>query len=68
MVECPKCEAVIDVEEEELSEGESLICEDCGARLVVAGLDPLELEKESESGDEDDEDLELPSFIRKKMK
>lgn len=58
MVECPKCEAVIDVEEEELSEGESLICEDCGARLAVVGLDPLELEEESESKDEDDEDLE----------
>jgi alpha-aminoadipate/glutamate carrier protein LysW len=58
MVECPKCEAVIDVEEEELSEGESLICEECGARMSVVGLDPLELEDETESGDEDDEDLD----------
>lgn len=57
MVECPKCEAVIDVEEDELSEGESLICEECGARLAVIGLDPLELEEESDS-DEDDEDFD----------
>jgi len=55
MVECPKCEADIDVEEEDLSEGESLICEDCGARLVVVGLDPLELEQESESPSDDDD-------------
>ena len=56
MVECPKCEADIDVEEEDLSEGESLICEDCGARLTVIGLEPLEIEEESDG--DDDEDFE----------
>ena len=36
MVECPLCSAPIDVDEEELDEGEPLICEQCGANLVVA--------------------------------
>jgi hypothetical protein len=28
MVNCPKCNAVIDVDEEELDEGDSLLCEE----------------------------------------
>jgi alpha-aminoadipate carrier protein LysW len=58
MVDCPKCDAVIDVEEEELDEGEPLICEDCGARLVVVGVDPLEIELEDDLDDDDDEDFD----------
>jgi alpha-aminoadipate/glutamate carrier protein LysW len=57
MINCPKCDAVLDVEEEDLDEGEPLICEDCGVHLVVVGLDPLELEVEdADSTFDDDED------------
>jgi len=58
MVECPKCDAVIDVDEEDLDEGEPLICEECGARLVVVGLDPLEIEEESEAEEDDEEEFD----------
>ena len=54
MVNCPLCAAAMDVDEEELDEGDSLICEECGASLSVTGVSPLELI----AGDEDDEDLE----------
>jgi alpha-aminoadipate carrier protein LysW len=54
MVNCPQCDTAIDVDEEELDEGDSLICEDCGANLNVTGTSPLELT----AGDEDDEDDE----------
>jgi alpha-aminoadipate carrier protein LysW len=57
MVNCPLCDAVIDVDEEELDEGDSLICEECGANLAVSGVSPLELASEKEE-DEDDEDLD----------
>jgi alpha-aminoadipate carrier protein LysW len=50
------CDAVIDVDEEELDEGDSLICEECGANLSVSGVSPLELSPEEEDDDEDDED------------
>jgi len=53
MVTCPKCEAVIDVEEEELDEGDVLSCDECGASLTVASVNPVELELE---GDEEDDD------------
>jgi alpha-aminoadipate carrier protein LysW len=55
MVNCPMCDAVIDVDEEDLDEGDSLICEECGANLAVSGVSPLELKPE-EDDDDDDED------------
>ena len=57
MVNCPLCDAVIDVDEDELDEGDSLICEECGANLNVSGVSPLELVPES-ADEEDDEDLD----------
>jgi alpha-aminoadipate/glutamate carrier protein LysW len=58
MVNCPLCDAVIDVDEDELDEGDSLICEECGANLNVGGTNPLELTPEADTDDEEDEDLE----------
>ena len=58
MVNCPLCDAVIDVDEEELDEGDSLICEECGANLAVSGVSPLELASEKEEEEEDDDDLD----------
>ena len=57
MVSCPKCDSSIDVEEEELDEGDVLSCDECGAALTVASVNPVELEME-EDEDEDDDDLD----------
>jgi hypothetical protein len=68
MVTCPKCEAPLDVEEEELDEGDVLSCDECGASLTVASVNPVEIESEDEVGvgdenfdydeDEDEDDAE----------
>jgi alpha-aminoadipate/glutamate carrier protein LysW len=58
MVSCPKCDAPIDVEEEELDEGDVLSCDECGASLTVASVNPVELESE-DADDEEDEDYEF---------
>ncbi len=55
MVNCPKCDAVIDVEEEELDEGDVLSCDECGASLTVSGVNPVELESEDEKAEKDEE-------------
>jgi alpha-aminoadipate carrier protein LysW len=55
MVNCPQCDAAIDVDEDELDEGDGITCEECGANLNVTGVSPLELTADA-SGDEDDED------------
>jgi alpha-aminoadipate carrier protein LysW len=59
MVNCPKCDASIDVEEEELDEGDVLSCDECGAALKVASVNPVELETEdADDKAEDDFDFD----------
>jgi alpha-aminoadipate/glutamate carrier protein LysW len=63
MVNCPVCDAVMDVEEDELDEGDEFTCEECGAEVAVVGTDPLEIEPLSDADDDDededdDEDLD----------
>jgi len=53
MVTCPMCDTEIDVEDEELDEGDALSCGECGADLRVVNLAPLELAPIEEEGDED---------------
>jgi alpha-aminoadipate carrier protein LysW len=57
MVECPVCDGKIDVDEEDVDEGDSISCDECGAVLKVAGTAPLELEsaEEAEAEEEDEE-------------
>jgi alpha-aminoadipate carrier protein LysW len=59
MVTCPVCDAEIDVEEDELDEGDTLSCDECGADLKVASLDPLELESLEEDEQEEEESLDF---------
>ena len=56
MVTCPVCDGAIDVDEEDVDEGDSLSCDECGADLKVVSTDPLELES-AEDLEEDDEEL-----------
>lgn len=58
MVTCPKCNAPIDVEEEELDEGDVLSCDECGASLTVASVNPVELEPEDQDDEDDDFDYD----------
>jgi alpha-aminoadipate/glutamate carrier protein LysW len=57
MVECPVCDGKIDVDEEDVDEGDTISCDECGAALKVVGTEPLELES-AEEADADDEDEE----------
>jgi alpha-aminoadipate/glutamate carrier protein LysW len=55
-VNCPECYAVLDVDEDELDEGDPLTCEECGANITVTSKDPLELSVSDEDDEDDDED------------
>lgn len=59
MVTCPVCDAEIDVEEDELDEGDTLSCDECGADLKVISLDPLELESLEEDEQEEEESVDF---------
>jgi alpha-aminoadipate/glutamate carrier protein LysW len=62
MVNCPKCDAAIDVDEDELDEGDALTCEECGANLNVSGVSPLELAPEEDADDDDEDEDEDEDF------
>jgi alpha-aminoadipate/glutamate carrier protein LysW len=62
MVLCPECETDLDIEEDDLEEGDVVSCSDCGSDFEVVTINPLELKKvededdDDEDGDEDEED------------
>lgn len=58
MISCPKCDAAIDVEEEDLDEGDVLSCDECGASLTVTSVNPVELQSEDDDDDDDDYDYD----------
>lgn len=57
MPTCPECENNLDVELDELEEGDVLACDECGSEYEVVGVDPLELTKVDEEYDDEDEEL-----------
>ncbi len=57
MVTCPVCEGQIDIDEEDVDEGDSISCDECGADLKVVGVDPLEVEAAEDLDEEDEEEF-----------
>ena len=55
-IKCPACKGVIDVEEEDVDEGDTISCDECGADLRVVSTGPLELESADEAEEEEEED------------
>jgi alpha-aminoadipate/glutamate carrier protein LysW len=58
MILCPECETDLDVEEEEVDEGEVISCPECGTDFEVVTTSPLELKAVEEGYEEDDEEEE----------
>ena len=58
MVICPECETDLDIEEDEVDEGEVVSCPECGTDFEVVAVEPLELSRVEEEDDEDDDEEE----------
>jgi alpha-aminoadipate carrier protein LysW len=58
MLACPECESDIDVDPEEVDEGEIVSCPECGSDFEVVTTEPLELTKVEDEYEEDDDDEE----------
>jgi alpha-aminoadipate/glutamate carrier protein LysW len=63
MPSCPECDNDLDIEMDEVEEGDVVACEECGSEYEVVGVEPLELarieegiEEEEEVFDEDEEE------------
>ncbi len=56
MVICPECESDLDIEEDEVDEGEVVSCPECGTDFEVVAVEPLELSRVEGEADDDDKD------------
>jgi len=55
---CPECENGLDIELDEVEEGDVVSCEECGTEYEVVGVEPLELARVDGDLDDDDEPFE----------
>jgi alpha-aminoadipate carrier protein LysW len=62
MVYCPECENDLDIDEEEVDEGEVVSCPECGSDFEVITVNPIELkpveDEDEEEEEEEDEETE----------
>ena len=56
MPTCPECENDLDIEVDEIEEGDVVACEECGTEYEVVGVEPLELSRVGDGGDEDEDE------------
>jgi alpha-aminoadipate carrier protein LysW len=58
VIYCPECETNLDVEEDEVDEGEIISCPECGTDFEVVTTNPVELKAVEEGYDEEDDEEE----------
>jgi alpha-aminoadipate carrier protein LysW len=52
---CPECESVLDFDADDVDEGDTVECDECGTEFEVVSVDPLEITKVDEALEDDDE-------------
>ena len=55
MASCPECDTALDIELDEVEEGDVIACEECGTEFEVVGVEPLELARVEEGIEEEDD-------------
>jgi len=65
MAHCPECEAAVDIEADDVEEGQLISCPECGADLEVVNTNPIEFDladdedMEEEDDEEPDDDIDV---------
>jgi len=57
MPNCAECENELDIEMDEVEEGDVVVCDECGTEYEIVGVDPLELTRVDEGYDEEEDAL-----------
>ena len=55
MPSCPECDNVLDIEIDEVEEGDVIACDECGSEYEVGGVEPLELARMEDDLEEEDD-------------
>lgn len=50
---CPECDNPLDFDEDDVEEGDTVICEECGAEYEIVAIDPIEMVRIEEDYDDD---------------
>ncbi|HLW86924.1 MAG TPA: hypothetical protein VKR57_00450 [Terriglobales bacterium] len=58
MVLCPECENNLDLDEDEVDEGEVVSCPECGSDFEIITVSPIELKPMEEAKYEEDDEEE----------
>jgi alpha-aminoadipate carrier protein LysW len=58
MTTCLECENELNIDVDEVAEGDVGTCDECGTEYEVVGVEPLELARVDDDLDEDDDLLE----------
>jgi alpha-aminoadipate carrier protein LysW len=53
---CPECDTALNIDVDDVEEGETVTCDECGAELEIVSVEPLEIAPVDAEG-YDDEDL-----------
>lgn len=55
-VVCPECDNPLHIDAEEVEQGETLQCDECGADLQIVGTDPIEVAPIEDAGYDDEDE------------
>jgi alpha-aminoadipate carrier protein LysW len=55
MASCPECDTALNIEVDEVEEGDVIACDECGTEYEVVGVEPLELARVEEGIEEEDD-------------
>jgi alpha-aminoadipate carrier protein LysW len=55
-VVCPECDNPLDIDVDDVEEGEIVTCDECGTELEIVSSDPLELAAVDEEGYDDEDE------------
>jgi alpha-aminoadipate/glutamate carrier protein LysW len=57
MPSCPECDNNLDIDIEEVEEGDIVSCDECGSEYEVVGVEPLELARVEDDLDEEEDSV-----------
>jgi alpha-aminoadipate/glutamate carrier protein LysW len=58
MIYCAECDTKLDIDEDEIEEGEIVSCPECGTDFEIVTVNPIELKPVEAEGYEDEEEEE----------
>ena len=53
---CPECENALDVDTEDVEEGDVVACDECGSEFEVVATEPLQLSQVEDAGYDEEEE------------